>query len=67
MPNSLHYPLERERELERRWNRRLQQGLAPKDRPSEYLRASSIAKRTTVAQQDERDLVRLRKGVTKGF
>ena len=66
MPNSLHYPLERERDLERRWNRLLRQTLAAKDRPSEYLTASSIAKRTTVVRQGERDLVQLRKGATKG-
>ena len=32
VPNSVRYPLERERDLERRWNRLLQQTLAPKDR-----------------------------------
>ena len=67
MPNSLHYPLERERDLERRWNRLLRQTLVAKDRPSEYLTASSIAKRTTVLQQGERDLVQLRKGAIRGF
>ena len=34
VPNSLQYPLERERELQHRWNRLLQRSVAPKDHSS---------------------------------
>jgi hypothetical protein len=37
MPNSLQYPLERERELQRRWNRLLQRTVEPKAHSVGYL------------------------------
>jgi hypothetical protein len=40
VPTSLQYPLERQRELQRRWNRLLQRTAAPKDYSVGYLRAS---------------------------
>ena len=46
MPNSLQYPLERHRDLQRRWERLLQRTTAPKERvpdTSRHLRAPARA------------------------
>src|SRR2546421_10876903 len=40
VPNSLQYPLERQRDLQRRWNRLLQRTVAPKDHSAGYPRVS---------------------------
>ena len=45
MPNSLQYPLERERELQHRWKRLLQRTLASKDHSAAYLSAPRSADR----------------------
>ena len=45
MPNSLQYPLERERELQHRWKRLLQRTMASKDNSAAYLSASRSAAR----------------------
>jgi hypothetical protein len=41
VPTSLQYPLERERDLERRWNRLLQRTVAPKKDLRQDRRASA--------------------------
>jgi hypothetical protein len=41
MPNSLQYPLERERELQHRWKRLLQRTVASKDHSAAYLRSAA--------------------------
>ena len=45
MPNSLQYPLERERKLQHRWKRLLQRTMASKDNSAAYLSASRSAAR----------------------
>ena len=40
MPTSLQYPLERQRDVQRRWNRLLERTITPKDHLAEYPRAS---------------------------
>jgi hypothetical protein len=45
MPNSLQYPLERERDLQRRWQRLLQRTIAPKSRIAAALRHSRVPSR----------------------
>lgn len=51
MPHSLQYPLERQRDLQRRWNRLLQRTAAPKDYSAGYLSAS---RRNLTASRAER-------------
>jgi hypothetical protein len=54
VPNSLQYPLERERELQHRWNRLLQRSVAPKDHSSRSPLSSVVRSNLRNRQQSRR-------------
>jgi len=50
VPNSLQYPLERHRDLQRRWERLLQRTAAGKERAADALKSSRTPARFDVSK-----------------